>query len=191
MEDINLVLQLVDICLFAGYGLYTFVWIVVSSIYKNRQFINDIDKSANYIAAVSGLIYFTLWIAGLYVSLNDTEQGDHLRRRLNGPYAFGYWLPPVLLFVSSQLLWIPFVQKQKLLRLIVGLLLFLSIEKFVIITISLHRDYLPSSWMMYQSEPFGNLIFFVDFTVRIIIYVTLSWACYFIYKNIKKKKATS
>jgi len=185
-----MVLHLIDLCLFAGYGLYTFVWIVVSLFYRNNLLIKDIDKSANYIVAVSGLIYLMFWIAGLYISFNDPEQSNNLQHRLSGRYAFGFWLPPVLLFVSSQLLWIPIVQKQKIARLIVGFLLFLSIEKFVLITVSLHRDYMPSSWMMYQSEPFGNLIFFVDFIFRIIIYITLSWACYFIFKNIRKQKAT-
>ena len=119
-ENINLVLHLIDLCIFAGYGLYTFLWIIVSSIYKNNSIINGVDKSANYIAIVSGLFYLVLWIIGLWISLNDSEQGDYLRRRLSGPYAFGIWLPPALLFVASQLLLIPLIQINKITRFIVG-----------------------------------------------------------------------
>ena len=188
MEDIELMLHLIDLCLFAGYGLYTFVWIVVSLFYKNNLLIKGIDKSANYIAIVSGLFYLVLWIIGLWISLNDPEQGDYLRRRLSGPYAFGIWLPPVLLFVASQLLWIPFVQKRKMIRFIIGFLLFLSIEKFVILTMPLHRDYFPYSWTMAIKEVFGANSYFVavtaDLFIRLLFYTVISWSGYFLYKNI-------
>jgi len=195
MEDISLVLHLIDLCLFAGYGLYTFVWIVVSLRYRNNSLIKGIDKSANYIAAISGLSYFVLWIIGLWISLNDPEQGDYLRRRLSGPYAFGIWLPPALLFVASQLLWIPYMQKQKLIRLILGFLLFLSIEKFVIITTSLHRDYLPSSWSMVNEGVFGVGGYFftliADLFIRLVFYIALSYAAYFLYKRLRNKRLGS
>ena len=192
MEDINLVLHLINLCLFAGYGLYTFVWIVVSLFYRNNLLIKGIDKSANYIAAISGLFYLVLWIIGLWISLNDPEQGDYLRRRLSGPYAFGIWLPPALLFVASQLLWMPLMQKQKMIRFIIGFLLFLSIEKFVIITTSLHRDYLPSSWTMANEGIFGvgGYLFtlLTDLFIRLLFYTVLSCSVYFLYKKFNKQK---
>lgn len=195
MEDIELMLHLIDLCIFAGYGLYTFVWIIVSLFYRNNLLIKGIDKSANYVAAVSGLIYLMLWIFELYISLNDPEQGDHLRHRLSGPYAFGIWLPPALLFVASQFLWIPFIQKQKIIRLVVGFLLFLSIEKFVIITVSLHSDYLPSSWSMANEGVFsvsGYLFTIIsDLFIRLLFYIALSYAGYFLYNKFNKQKVTA
>ena len=164
----------------------------MSLFYRNNLLIKDIDKSANYIAAVSGLIYLVFWVIMLGIAFNDPEQSNNLQHRLNGRYAFGYWLPPVLLFVASQLLWITFIQKNKVTRLIVGFLLFLSIEKFVLITVSLHRDYLPSSWSMANEGIFGvSSYFFIiitDLVIRLLFYTALSWSGYFIYKKVQKQQ---
>ncbi len=71
--------------------------------------------------------------------------------RTVGPYAWSYWALIILNIAIPQLLWFPRVRQN------IPLLFFISIcvnigmwfERWVIVVLSLHRDFLPSSWGMY------------------------------------------
>jgi molybdopterin-containing oxidoreductase family membrane subunit len=88
-----------------------------------------------------------------WYSANEFER-FMIINRTTGPYWFMYW---TLIFCNGlvpQLLWI------RKIRLNVGILFLISIivnigmwlERYVIIVTSLHRDFLPSSWGMYQGS---------------------------------------
>ncbi len=72
--------------------------------------------------------------------------------RTMGPYAWSYWALIVLNIIIPQLLWIPKVRTN------LPLLYFISIcinigmwfERWVIVVLSLHRDFMPSSWGFYS-----------------------------------------
>jgi molybdopterin-containing oxidoreductase family membrane subunit len=74
-----------------------------------------------------------------------------MTNRFKGPYAPLYWMLISCNIIIPQLLW------SKKVRRNVGLLFVLSLvvntgmwlERFVIIVISLSRDFIPSSWGMY------------------------------------------
>jgi hypothetical protein len=72
--------------------------------------------------------------------------------RFKGPYASLYWLLIICNVVLPQLLWIRRIRNNVgslwVMSLVVGLGMWL--ERFVIIVVSLHRDFLPSSWAMYK-----------------------------------------
>jgi hypothetical protein len=92
-----------------------------------------------------------------------------MKNRMLGPYWWAYWALILCNVVTPNLLWI------KNLRTNVGVLFVMSLvvstgmwlERYVIIVTSLHRDFLPSSWGMYQGTRFdwfafiGTLGFFV------------------------------
>jgi len=67
-----------------------------------------------------------------------------------GKYWFGYWVQPLLWVSLTQLLRIKTIRKNVLLRILFSFLLIFSIEKYVIMMVAFHRDYLPSSWTMYN-----------------------------------------
>jgi molybdopterin-containing oxidoreductase family membrane subunit len=79
-----------------------------------------------------------------------------MKNRMFGPYWWAYWALILCNVVSPNLLWI------KNLRTNVAVLFLMSfvvsigmwLERFVIIVTSLHRDFLPSSWGMYQGTRF-------------------------------------
>jgi Ni/Fe-hydrogenase subunit HybB-like protein len=74
-----------------------------------------------------------------------------MKNRFHGPYAPLYWMLISCNIIIPQLLWSRRVRRN------VGLLFVLSLvvntgmwlERFVIIVISLSRDFIPSSWGMY------------------------------------------
>ena len=105
---------------------------------------------------VTGLIVFYGYMMEAFFgwySANEFEK-FMIYNRTTGPYWYMYW---TLIFCNGlvpQLLWI------KKIRLNVGILFLISIivnigmwlERYVIIVTSLHRDFLPSSWGMYQGS---------------------------------------
>ena len=71
---------------------------------------------------------------------------------MTGPYAFAYWLLIFCNVVMPQVLWFKSVRNNVPLLFVISLIVNVGmwLERFVIIVTSLHRDFLPSSWGMYQ-----------------------------------------
>ena len=72
--------------------------------------------------------------------------------RMTGPYAGLYWLLIACNVVIPQLLWLPGVRANVLGLWLISIVVNVGmwLERFVIIVVSLHRDYLPSSWDIYR-----------------------------------------
>ena len=106
---------------------------------------------------MTGLIVFYGYMMEAFFAWYSANEFEKymIYNRMTGPYWYMYW---TLIFCNGlvpQLLWI------KKIRLNVGILFVISIivnigmwlERYVIIVTSLHRDFLPSSWGMYQGTP--------------------------------------
>src|SRR5437870_11631769 len=72
--------------------------------------------------------------------------------RMHGPYAGYYWALIVCNIVTPQFLWIKKVRSNLLVLWLISIVVSIGmwLERFVIVVTSLHRDFLPSSWGMYQ-----------------------------------------
>lgn len=68
-----------------------------------------------------------------------------------GPYAEIYWGLVFCNVLVPQLLWFPAVRHQTIVLFMIALIINVGmwLERFVIICVSLHQDYMPSSWAMY------------------------------------------
>jgi Ni/Fe-hydrogenase subunit HybB-like protein len=71
--------------------------------------------------------------------------------RMAGPYKYVYWLLILCNIVIPQSLWSKKVRRSVLGLFIISLVVNVGmwLERFVIIVVSLHREYLPSKWDMY------------------------------------------
>ena len=71
--------------------------------------------------------------------------------RLHGPYAPWYWLLLTMNIFLPQVLWIRKVRNSAFWLFIISLdvLVGMWLERFIIVVVSLTRDFLPSSWGMY------------------------------------------
>jgi molybdopterin-containing oxidoreductase family membrane subunit len=85
-----------------------------------------------------------------YYSGNDYERYVIVNRAM-GPYAWSYWALIACNFLLPQLFWFRSVRRNVPLLFVASILINIGmwLERFVIIVISLHRDFLPSSWQMY------------------------------------------
>jgi Ni/Fe-hydrogenase subunit HybB-like protein len=68
-----------------------------------------------------------------------------------GPYKYVYWLLILCNIVIPQSLWSKKVRRSVLGLFIISLVVNVGmwLERFVIIVVSLHREYVPSKWDMY------------------------------------------
>jgi Ni/Fe-hydrogenase subunit HybB-like protein len=74
-----------------------------------------------------------------------------IMNRMVGPYEYVYWTLITCNIVIPQALWSRKVRRSALLLFIVSLVVNVGmwLERFVIIVVSLHREYLPSKWDMF------------------------------------------
>jgi molybdopterin-containing oxidoreductase family membrane subunit len=92
--------------------------------------------------------------------------------RTVGPYAWSYWALIIFNVLIPQLLWF------KRFRTNLAVLLFVSVainigmwfERWVIIVLSLHRDFLPSSWDVYNPSFYDWATFIGSFGLFFVLF---------------------
>lgn len=140
--------------IYSGFAMVLTLMIIMRSVFKMTDYITlkHLENMGIVILTTGMMVsfaYATEFIIAAY-SANHTEQYVFLNR-LNGPYAWAFWIMFTCNVVSPHFMWF------KKLRTNVKVLFAISIvvnigmwfERFVIVVTSLHRDYLPSSWDMY------------------------------------------
>lgn len=195
-ENILLLLQIIIVDFFIAFGLYSMLFLLVS-IFTKKPILQKVDEEATQFISFIGVIYFSLFIIGIFIFYkeNNLEEQNSMLNRMFGKYWFGFWLQPILWFAITQLLRIKRISKSIILRIIFSFLLIVSIERFVILTTALHRDYLPSSYRMYNDlDIIYPSNFFLSLIMKIVMFL-LFVGIYYLIKNrlkifFKTKKAT-
>lgn len=187
IEKLLFSLEVILVDLFSAYGLITIISVLLSLFFKN-QILNKINNQSDRFISFIGIVYLIVWLLATIVELNisDQENKDYLLRRMFGEYWFGFWLQPILWFSMSQLLRIKSIQKNLFLKLIFSFFFILSIEKIVIVIVSFHRDYLPSSWTMSSYSYSSNL--FLELLIKISIFLISVGIFTMLYQKIKEWK---
>ena len=108
---------------------------------------------------------------GAYLYLNRLIGFGQIRWRLPGRSFFCNTIAP-------QVLWFKRVRRSPVVLFIVSLLVLVGmwLERYMIIITSLHRDYLPSSWGMFQPTIWDYLTFFGSigfFLVSFLLFIRL------------------
>jgi molybdopterin-containing oxidoreductase family membrane subunit len=141
---------------YSGFAMVLTLSIPIRAVYKLENFITmkHLDNMAKIILA-TGLIVsygylmetFMAWYSG-----NAFESFAVIENRWTGPYAPYYWALMLCNVVVPQLLW--FKQTRTSVPALFAISLVVNVgmwlERFVIVVTSLHRDFLTSSWDMYD-----------------------------------------
>jgi len=172
IERILFNFELILVDFFTAYGLTTILFLILS-IFIKKNFLKKADDHSNRFISFIGIVYLIVWIIATIVELYmREEQGKNdLLHRMFGKYWFGFWLQPLLWFSITQLLRFETIRKNIFCRLIFSILLILSLERIVIISTSLHRDYLPSSWTMYNNSGIYPSNIFLEIIMKVSIYL--------------------
>jgi molybdopterin-containing oxidoreductase family membrane subunit len=141
--------------IFSGFAMVLTLAIPVRAVYHLQDFITDRHlENMGKVMLATGLIvgygYMMEAFMGFY-SGNRYEIFVQVNRAL-GPYWWTYWLLIASNVITPQLLWFRSVRRTPIILFFISLIVNLGmwLERFVIVVTSLHRDYLPSSWGMYQ-----------------------------------------
>jgi Ni/Fe-hydrogenase subunit HybB-like protein len=139
---------------FSGFAMVMTLAIPLRIIYKLEDFITlrHLGNMAKVMLVTSLMVsygyameVFFAWYSG-----NEFEWYVIVNRAI-GPYAFAYWALILCNFLIPQLLWFRAVRRNVSLLFVISIVVNIGmwLERFVILVISLHRDYLPSAWRMY------------------------------------------
>ena len=140
--------------IYSGFAMVLMLAIPIRKIYGLEDFITlrHLDNSAKVMLA-TGLIVAYGYAIEAFMGWYSGNHFDAflLWNRLHGPYRFTYYALLFCNIVFPQLLWIRKWRIKPLrLFLVSGVVLVgMWLERFVIVVVSLHRDFLASSWGMY------------------------------------------
>lgn len=172
IERILFNFELILVDFFTAYGLTTILFLILS-IFIKKHFLKKADDHSNHFISFIGIVYLIVWIIATIVELymREEQEKNDLLHRMFGKYWLGFWLQPLLWFSITQLLRFKTIRKNIFCRLIFSTLLILSLERIVIISTSLHRDYLPSSWTMYNDSGIYPSNIFLEIIMKVSIYL--------------------
>ena len=136
---------------FSGFAMVVTLLIIVRWVFSLQHLITmDHFEKMNKIIVATGTIvgyaygveFFMAWYSG-----NPYEQFVFLNRAM-GPYAWAYWTMISCNVVFPQLFWIKRIRRSIPIMFAISIVVNIGMwfERFVIISTSLHRDFLPSSW---------------------------------------------
>ena len=145
--------------IYSGFAMVMTLAIPIRAMYGLEGFITmrHLQNMAKVMLA-TGLIVaygymmetFMAWYSG-----NEYEK-FMMMNRFKGPYATMYWSLIFCNVAVPQLLWSPKIRGNVISLFIISIIVNIGmwLERYVIIVVSLHRDFLPSSWGMYAGTKY-------------------------------------
>ena len=140
--------------IFSGFAMVVTLLVPLRQIYHLEEFITarHLDNMAKVMLATGLFVAygylteaFTAWYAG-----NPAER-FWLFNRSFGPFAWAFWALMLCNILVPQTLWFVRVRTSPVLLFVVAIVVNVGmwLERFVIIVVSLTRDFLPSAWGSY------------------------------------------
>lgn len=106
------------------------------------------------IMLVTGLIVFYGYIMEAFYAYysGNLYEWFMMKNRMLGPYAMFYWALIFCNGIAPQILWAKSLRQNIVILFVMSLIVNVGmwLERFIIVITSLHRDFMPSSWGMYQ-----------------------------------------
>jgi Ni/Fe-hydrogenase subunit HybB-like protein len=140
--------------IYSGFAMVLMLAIPIRKIYGLEDFITDrhLNNSAMVMLATGLIVAYGYGIEAFMGWYSGNRYDSFLMwNRLHGPYSFVYYLLLICNIGIPQVLWIRRLRTSPMwLFLISGVILVgMWLERFVIVVVSLHRDFVTSSWGMY------------------------------------------
>ena len=168
--------------IFSGFAMVQTLMLVVRKIMNLEDYITmGHIESMNKVILLTGTMVGTAYLTELFVAWysGNVYEMYQFADRMFGPYAWAYWIMMSCNLISPQIFWFKFARRSVAITFIMSIFVNVGMwfERFVIIVISLHRDYLPSSWTMYKPSWVEMGIYFG--TLGIFMTLFLAFARFF------------
>ena len=150
--------------IFSGFAMVQTLMLITRKVMGFENYITMFHiESMNKIIILTGSIVGVAYLTELFIawySGAEYEQYAFLNR-VSGPYWWAYWTMMTCNVVSPQLFWFKKIRTSVAASWILSIVVNIGMwfERFVIIVTSLHRDYLPSSWVMFYPSVVDVCVF--------------------------------
>jgi molybdopterin-containing oxidoreductase family membrane subunit len=153
--------------IFSGFAMVLLLAIPLRALYGLEDFItlNHLEVMGKILLATSWLTsygyfseQFMAWYGG-----DEVEHYVYINRLVGfSQYAFLSWALFTCNILVPQVLWLKSMRRNQAVLLIVSFVILIGmwLERYIIILTSLHRDFLPSAWGMFQPTIWDFLTFF-------------------------------
>jgi Ni/Fe-hydrogenase subunit HybB-like protein len=141
--------------IYSGFAMVMTLAIPIRKFYNLEDFITmrHLGNMAKVMLA-TGLIVAYGYMMETFMAFYSGNPFDRfvvVDRMTSPPYAYFYWMLIACNIVIPQIMWLRSVRNNVVILFVISLVVNVGmwLERFVIVVISLHRDFLPSSWGMY------------------------------------------
>lgn len=164
--------------IFSGFALVLVLAILLRYFYRFQDYItlNHLEVMGKVLLATSLLTSYG-YLSEQFTSWYGGEGPDHYQywNRLVGfgPYTAIVWLLFFCNSIAPQILWFKSMRRNQGMLFLVSLIVLTGMwfERFMIITTSLHRDYLPSSWGLFIPTLWDYLTYFGSMGLFIVMFL--------------------
>ncbi|MCJ8211598.1 polysulfide reductase NrfD [Mucilaginibacter sp. RS28] len=140
--------------IFSGFAMVQTLLLIARKVlglenYITMFHIESMNKIIILTGSIVGVAYLTEFFIAWY-SQSEYEQYAFINRS-TGPYWWAYWSMMTCNVITPQLMWFKKIRTSIPASWVLSIIVNIGMwfERFVIIVTSLHRDFLPSSWVMF------------------------------------------
>ena len=142
--------------IFSGFGMVVTLMVILREVLpKFKSYITlDHMENMNKIILATGMLvgyayaseFFIAWYSG------SPYEGYAFLNRAFGPYWWSYWIMVSCNVLIPQILWFKKMRRNIVVMFVISIFVNIGMwfERFVITVTSLHRDFLPSSWGLFE-----------------------------------------
>lgn len=168
--------------IFSGFAMVQSLLIITRKILHLEDYITiGHIEAMNKVIVVVGSIVGCAYLSELFVAWYSGNQYEwwafrESRANIFSPYGWAYYGMMFCNVVSPQLFWSRRLRRNVLFTFFMSVLINVGMwfERFVIIVLSIYRDYLPSSWTIYYSPSIWEIGFYLGT-------FGLFFTCYFLF----------
>jgi Ni/Fe-hydrogenase subunit HybB-like protein len=143
--------------IFSGFAMVQTLVLVTRKVMKLEDYITVYHiELMNIIIIITGGIVAVAYISEFFIGWYSVSEYEHYTYMswgaATGEYAWAFWTLILCNIITPQILWIKKVRTSIVASFIIALIVNTGMwfERFCIIVIDLHRDYVPSSWTMFH-----------------------------------------
>jgi molybdopterin-containing oxidoreductase family membrane subunit len=164
--------------IFSGFAMVLILCLILRASYGLQNLITDnhLEVMGRFMLATSLLTSYG-YLSEQFVSWYGGEEYDHYvywNRIIGfGQYAAVSWGVLFCNTIAPQVLWVPSWRRKSWVLFLVSFIVLTGmwLERFMIITTSLHRDFLPSSWGMFLPTIWDYLTYLGTFGLFIAMFL--------------------
>jgi Ni/Fe-hydrogenase subunit HybB-like protein len=170
--------------IFSGFAMVQTLLLVSRKVLNLQEYITlEHIEVMNKVIVLTGSIVGIAYLTELFVawySMNKFESWAFFQNRVNvfSPYGWAYYLMMGCNVLSPQIFWFRKMRRNITVTFFMSIIVNIGMwfERFVIIVLSIYRDYIPSSWATYYRPSIWEVGFYIGT-------FGLFFTCYFLFSK--------